>query len=92
MARTYRRLRARHEYSWVLRGNSHDWRFPEPPRPALDRHDPVARKRLARFHSDACATMKQVPSRFRRACTAHQRFLENQALRNWVPSLEWNWW
>ena len=65
MSRTYRRRGERHEYRWVLREWIVESGHVTPV--VLDRNSPEARRAIARFHSDAQATMQGgVPRWFRR--------------------------
>ena len=59
MSRTYRRRGERYEYTWVLR----EWKFEygHRIRVEIDRHSVEGQRAIARFHSDAQATMKGSP-------------------------------
>lgn len=105
MARTFRRKRERHEYSWVL----HDWKFglPRSNGQKLDPKSPAGRKAIALFHSDATGTMSGSAPRWYRKVSDHRiRTGNDWALRRWLsdPGFDpvfqdwhrheanWNWW
>jgi len=94
MSRTYRRRGERHEYRWVLRV-------------VLDRNSPEGRRAIARFHSDAQATMEGGPPRwFRRIFQKRQRNANAREFLRWLAdaghdpvidirhrnSAKWAWW
>ena len=88
MSRTYRRRGERHEYRWVLRElvfeSGRLKRFP------VDRRSPEGRRAIARFHSDAEATMKGgVPHWFRRIFKRRQRASDARELLRWLADLEY---
>jgi hypothetical protein len=105
MSRTYRRKSARYEYGWVLR----EWTFEAGhlQRLELDRDSSEGRRRIARFHSDACVMMRSGPPRwFRRHFKRRHRNADTRELRKWLNdpgydsllnarhrhSARWAWW
>jgi len=88
MSRTYRRRGERHEYRWVLR----ELVFESGCLSCLpiDRRSPEGRRAIARFHSDAEATMKGgVPHWFRRIFKRRQRAADARELLRWLADLEY---
>ena len=83
MARTFRRTRERHEYSWVLRS----WKFGLP-HGASDRLDPkstAGRKATALFHADGTSGMSGSAPRWYRKVSDHRiRTVNDRALRRWI--------
>lgn len=102
MSRTYRRAGARYEYAWVLREMIRPslWagmlaegaqigseyvedigvcRFHDP-------DSPEGKRRLAKFHSDAQRTMRQVPAAFRRSLDRSRRKRDQRICRMWARS------
>jgi hypothetical protein len=105
MSRTCRRRRERYEYRWVLS----DFVFESDclTRIPIDRDSPEGRRAIARFHSDAQATMKGgVPRWFRRIFKRSQRNANTRELLHWFAdsghdpvmnarhrgSAKWAWW
>jgi hypothetical protein len=105
MSRTYRRRGERQEYRWVLR----EWTFESgvTKRIMLDRNSDEGRRALARFHSDAQATMKGgVPHWFRRIFKRRMRNANTHEFLRWLAdpgyepmvrarhrnSAKWAWW
>lgn len=105
MSRTYRRRGERHEYRWVLP----EFVFESGclTRVLIDRGSPEGRRAIARFHSDAEATMKGgVPHWFRRVFKRRQDNGNARELLRWFAdpgynpvmnvrhrsSAKWAWW
>ena len=105
MARTFRRKRERHEYSWVLR----DWKsgLPRDTTTKLDPKSTAGCKAIALFPCDATATMRGSAPRWYRKVSDHRiRSVNDRALRRWLfdPGFDpvfqdwhrheanWNWW
>ena len=105
MARTCRRQRERHEYSWVLRS----WKFglPRGASGGLDPTSAAGRKAIALFHADGTSGMSGTASRWFRKVSDHRiRTVNDRSLRRWIsdPGFDpvfqdwhkheanWNWW
>lgn len=105
MSRTYRRRGQRHEYVWVLR----DYRWVDGALiPFLiDSHSKEGRRAIARFHSDACWTLRSAAPRWYRRIFDHKlRTVNERQLRRWLDdphyapvfvarhrhNANWSWW
>jgi hypothetical protein len=105
MSRTYRRLKHRYEYRWVL----HDWTRSAPfgATVQLDTRSPEGRRAITRFHSDAKRTMRGSASRwYRKVFDRSLRNRNDAQLRRWIndpgydPIMQpthlhranWSWW
>jgi len=105
MSRTYRRLKHRYEYRWVL----HDWSYSAPiVKPVkLDARSPEGRRAIARFHSDAETTRRgSAPRWYRKVFDRSLRNRNAAQLRRWIddpgydPVMQarhlhcanWSWW
>jgi len=105
MSRTYRRRGERFAYRWVLRELVIEPGFVRPV--AIDRHSSEGRRAIARFHSDAEATLGGgVPHSFRRVFKRRQRMSNTREFLRWLAdpsydpvmnirhrhSAHWAWW
>jgi hypothetical protein len=105
MSRTYRRCSQRHDYDWVLR--DYRWFNGALASFLISARSKEGRRAIARFHSDACWTLRSAAPRwFRRIFDHRQRTLNIKQLRRWLddPSYDpvfevrhrhianWNWW
>ena len=105
MARTLRRKRERHEYSWVLRDRTFGLARGTAAR--LDPNSRDGRKVIALFHSDATGTIGGSAPRWFRKMSDHRiRTVNDRTLRRWIadPGFDpvfqdwhkheanWNWW
>jgi hypothetical protein len=105
MSRTYRRRGQRHDYRWVLR-NFH-WINGVLIPFQVDPNSNEGRRAIARFHSDACQTMRSAAPRwYRRVFDHHRRTLNKRQLSRWAHdpghdpvcdvrhrhSANWAWW
>ena len=83
MSRTYRRKGSRHEYRWVLLDPTRE--SGRLKRVMLDRNSAAGRRAIARFHSDACFTMKGgAPHWFCRMFKKRQHNANMRELRRWL--------
>jgi hypothetical protein len=105
MSRTYRRRGQRHEYSWVLR--DYRWINGALVPFLVDARSKEGRRAIARFHSDACWTLRSTaPHRYRRIFDHRLRTLNSRELRRSLDdpgydpvfqvrhrhSANWSWW
>ena len=105
MARTFRRTRERHEYSWLLR----ERRFggARGTSVGLDQKSTEGRKAIALFHADGTSGMSGSAPRWYRKVSDHRiRTVNDRVLRHWIsdPGFDpvfqdwhkheanWNWW
>jgi hypothetical protein len=103
MSRTYRRVRHRYEYYWVL----FDWQAGTPVGARLDPRSREGRRAIARFHSDKEVTMGgAAPRWYRKVFDRRLRAFNDRQLRRWLadpgydPVMEvqhrhranWSWW
>lgn len=105
MSRTYRRRGERHDYDWVLR----DRRWVDGALVAflVDPRSKEGRRAIARFHSDACWTLRSTPPRwYRRIFDRRFRTQNTRQLRRWLDDADyepvfqsrhrhnanWSWW
>jgi hypothetical protein len=105
MSRTFRRKNQQHEYVWVLR----DWGLFLKGGPSIqyDRHSLAGKKAVARFHSDAQATMgSSAPRWYRKVFDRRRRTRNNKMMGRWFKNLDfdpvfeashrhdanWSWW
>lgn len=89
MSRTYRRRGARHDYDWVLR----DYRWLDGALVPflIEPHSKEGRRAIARFHSDACWTLRSTAPRWYRRIFDHQlRTLNTRQLRRWLNDPDYN--
>src|SRR5215467_4383400 len=83
MSRTYRRRGERHDYDWVLRDSR--WVDGALIPFLIDVHSKEGRRAIARFHSDACWTLRSRPPRwYRRVHDRQLRTLNVRQLRRWL--------
>lgn len=105
MSRTYRRRGERHDYDWVLRDSC--WVNGTLAASRIDARSKEGRHAVARFHSDACWTLRSsAPCWYRRVFDHHLRTLNDKQLRRWLDdpgydavfqvrhrhSADWSWW
>ena len=105
MSRTYRRRGERHDYDWVLRDSC--WANGTLVTFVIDPRSKEGRCAIARFHSDACWTLRSTAPRWYRRFFDHQlRTLNQRQLRRSLdnPHYEpvfaarhrhnanWSWW
>jgi len=105
MSRTYRRRGERHDYESVLR--DYRWVNSTPIAFRIDAHSREGRRAIARFHSDACWTLRSTAPRWYRRIFDHRlRTLNARQLRRWLKnpsydpvfqvrhrhSASWSWW
>ncbi len=105
MSRTYRRRGERHDYDWVLR----DYRWVNGTLVPflIDARSKEGRRAIARFHSDACWTLRSTAPRWYRRSFDHRlNTLYARQLRRWLNdsgydpvfqtrhlhSANWSWW
>src|SRR5439155_26898745 len=105
MSRTYRRRGEQHEYDCVLR----DFRWVNGALVPflIDARSTQGRRAIARFHSDACWTLRSTAPRWYRRIVDHRlRTLNTRQLRHWLAdpdydpvfegrhrhSANWRWW
>ena len=105
MSRTYRRRGQRQDYDWVLR--DHRWVSGVLVSFLIDARSKEGRRAIARFHSDACCTLRSTaPRRYRRVFDHRLRTADDKQLRRWLNdpgydsvfqvrhrhSANWSWW
>ncbi|HEY3244623.1 MAG TPA: hypothetical protein VGM03_14880 [Phycisphaerae bacterium] len=71
MSRTYRRRGERHDYDWVLR--DYRWINGTPVPFLIDARSKDGRRAIARFHSDACWTLRSTAPRYGTASALDRR-------------------
>lgn len=105
MSRTFRRQGERHEYRWVLL--DYLWVDGMSVEIQIDGRSKEGRKAIARFHSDAQATMGgSAPRWYRRVYDHHLRTRNDKEMQRWLKnpdyeplfqawhrhSANWTWW
>jgi len=105
MSRTYRRRGQHHEYSWVMRDS--EWINGVLAPVFIDARSKDGRRAIARFHSDACWTLRSTAPRWCRRIFDHRlRTLNFRQFRRWLDdpgydpvfevrhrhSASWSWW
>lgn len=103
MARTFRRVDARHDYSWTLDDPAAPLHAPR----RLDPRSVQGRRALARYHSDATITLAQTAPRwYRKISDRRIRMRNRMELHRWLrnPDFDpvfrdwhkheanWSWW
>ena len=105
MARTYRRRGQRHDYDWVLL--DYRWVGGVLVPFLIDARSKEGRRAIARFHSDACWTLRGIAPRWYRRVFDHRLRSANAGqLRRWLNdpdydpvfhvrhrhNANWSWW
>ncbi len=105
MSRTYRRRGQRQDYDWVLRDCG--WVSGVLVSFLIDARSEEGRRAIARFHSDACCTLRSTAPRWYRRVFDHRlRTADAKQLRRWLNdpgydpvfqvrhrhSANWSWW
>lgn len=105
MSRTYRRRGERHDYDWVLRDSC--WANGTLVTFRIDSRSKEGRRAIARFHSDACETLRSgAPRWYRRIFDHRLRTFNVRQFRRWLgdPGYDpvfqarhrhdanWSWW
>ncbi len=89
MSRTYRRRGQRHDYDRVLRDCC--WVNGVLVPFFIDPRSKGGRRAIARFHSDACWTLRSTAPRwYRRVFDHRQRTLNKRQLRRWLDDLDYD--